>query len=78
MWGLVRSQKDHPDDGDTFVFEAQVTRVHVHESIRLRGTTNRIDPGLWRPLIMNFQRFYGLGEELRPSRLSQIDEEWYR
>lgn len=71
-------QKDHPGDGDTFVFEARVTRAHVHESIRLRGTKNRIDPDLWRPLIMNFQRFYGLGEELRPSRLSQVDEEWYR
>ena len=71
-------QKDHPGDGDTFVFEARVTRVHVHESIRLRGTKNRIDPDLWRPLIMNFQRYYGLGEELHPSRLSQVDEEWYR
>jgi len=71
-------QKEHPDDGDTFVFEAQVTRVHVHESIRLHGTKDRIDPDLWRPLIMNFQRFYGLGDEVHPSRLSQIDEEWYR
>lgn len=70
--------KDDPDDGDTFIFEAKITRVHVHESIRLKGTANRIDPNLWRPLIMNFQRFYGLGPEVSPSRLSEIDEEWYR
>jgi flavin reductase (DIM6/NTAB) family NADH-FMN oxidoreductase RutF len=70
--------KDDPDDGDALIFEAKITRVHVHESIRLNGATNRIDPNLWRPLIMNFQRFYGLGPEVQLSRLSQIDEEWYR
>lgn len=52
--------------------------MHVHESIRLKGTANRIDSDLWRPLIMNFQRFYGLGPEVHPSRLSETDEEWYR
>jgi flavin reductase (DIM6/NTAB) family NADH-FMN oxidoreductase RutF len=70
--------KDDPDDGDTFIFEARITRVHVHDSIRLAGTENRIDPDLWRPLIMNFQRFYGLGPEVHPSRLADTDEEWYR
>ncbi|MDY7526339.1 MULTISPECIES: flavin reductase family protein [unclassified Cryobacterium] len=71
-------EKDDPADGDTFIFEARITRVHVHESIRVKGSKNRIDPNLWRPLIMNFQRFYGLGDELHPSRLAQTDEEWYR
>lgn len=69
---------EDPDDGATFIFEAQVTRVHVHRSIRLEGTANRIDPDVWRPLIMSFQRFYGLGPEVHPSRLSRTDEEWYR
>ncbi|XUK64274.1 hypothetical protein ABMA10_20100 [Plantibacter sp. RU18] len=70
--------KDDPNDGDTFIFEAKITRVHVHETIRLKGTKNRIDPDRWRPLIMNFQRFYGLGAEVHPSRLARTDEEWYR
>ena len=70
--------KDDPDDGDAFIFEARITRVHVHESIRMAGSTNRIDPDSWRPLIMNFQRFYGLGQQVRSSRLAGIDEEWYR
>jgi flavin reductase (DIM6/NTAB) family NADH-FMN oxidoreductase RutF len=70
--------KDDPDGGDTFIFEARITRVHVHDSIRLSGTQNRIDPNLWRPLIMSFQRFYGLGPEVHPSRLAETDEEWYR
>jgi flavin reductase (DIM6/NTAB) family NADH-FMN oxidoreductase RutF len=70
--------KNDPQDGDTFIFEAKITRVHVHDTIRLTGTANRIDPNLWRPLIMNFQRFYGLGPEVHPSRLAGTDEEWYR
>jgi len=42
------------------------------------GTEHRVDPDAWRPLIMSFQRFYGLGAELHPSRLATIREEWYR
>lgn len=67
-----------PGDDATFLFEASVSRVHVHEDIRAAGTTNRIDPDRWRPLIMAFQRFYGLTDELRPSKLATIDEHWYR
>jgi flavin reductase (DIM6/NTAB) family NADH-FMN oxidoreductase RutF len=71
-------EKDDPDEADTIIFEARITRVHVHDSIRAHGAKNRIDPNLWRPLIMNFQRFYGLGREVQPSRLAEVDEEWYR
>lgn len=67
-----------PGDDATFLFEAAVSRVHVHEDIRAAGTADRIDPDRWRPLIMAFQRFYGLADELRPSKLATIDEEWYR
>jgi hypothetical protein len=38
-----------------------------------------VDPDKWRPLIMSFQRFYGLGEgQVRDSRLAGIREGWYR
>ncbi len=74
---VVHTRPLTSDDG-TFVFEAAISRVHVHDSIRMAGTANRIDPELWHPLIMSFQRFYGLGGELHPSRLAGIDEEWYR
>ena len=63
---------------DQAIVTAEVERVHVHESIRWPGHPNRIDPDRWRPLIMSFQRFYGLGEEVQPSRLASIDEEHYR
>lgn len=64
--------------GATLAFEVRVLRVHVHESVRLPGSAHRIDPDRWRPLIMSFQQFYGLGPRLHPSRLGEIDEEWYR
>ncbi|MFC7788064.1 hypothetical protein ACU045_03690 [Microbacterium sp. MAHUQ-60] len=75
----------HPLDGvadpalaDCLSVEVAITRVHVRESLRLIGHHNRIDPERWQPLILSFQRFFGLGEEAMPSRLASIDEEWYR
>jgi hypothetical protein len=64
--------------GSLVAFEVRVTRVHGLESVRLPGTAHRVDPDRWRPLLMSFQRFYGLGPEAHPSRLATIDEDWYR
>jgi len=63
---------------DMHLFTVQIERVHVHESIRLQGHPNRVDPDRWRPLIMSFQHFYGLGERMHPSRLASIREDHYR
>jgi hypothetical protein len=30
-----------------------------------------IDPVKWRPLIMSFCRFFGVGDEVHPSRLAE-------
>jgi flavin reductase (DIM6/NTAB) family NADH-FMN oxidoreductase RutF len=57
--------------------EVRIERVHADES--LLAAPNRIDPDVWRPLIMSFQRFYGLvGEQAGASRLAEIPEESYR
>ena len=69
---------DAPDAARQLAVEAEVTRVWVDPAIRLAGHTDRIDPDLWRPLVMSFQRFYGLGDQVHPSRLAGIDEERYR
>jgi len=58
--------------------EVRITRVHAHSSVLMDGKRNRIDPDRWRPLIMSFQRFYGLGPELSESRLAGIPEAMYR
>lgn len=65
-------------DASLLAVELGITRVHVVESIRMPGYEHRIDPVRWRPLMLSFQRFFGLGEEAMPSRLASIDEEWYR
>lgn len=64
--------------GGIVAFEVRVQRVFVHEDIRLAGTEDHIDPDAWRPLIMSFQQFYGLGPRLRPSTLATIPEHLYR
>lgn len=64
--------------GRLIAIEVEIERVHVEESLRLVGYTDRIDPDKWRPLIMSFQHFYGLGPRLRDSRLATIPEEAYR
>jgi flavin reductase (DIM6/NTAB) family NADH-FMN oxidoreductase RutF len=74
----VHDLAKHETDSRVIACEVSVLRVHVHESIRMAGHPNRIDPDRWRPLIMSFQRFYGLTAEIHPSRLATIDEEWYR
>ncbi len=65
--------------GRVLAFELRMTRVHVEESILMRGERNRIDPSRWRPLIMSFQKFYGLqASEVQASTLASIPEALYR
>jgi flavin reductase (DIM6/NTAB) family NADH-FMN oxidoreductase RutF len=64
--------------GRVVTFEVRVQRVHAHEAILMRDKPDHIDPDKWRPLIMSFQRFYGLGDELHESTLSSIPEKMYR
>jgi flavin reductase (DIM6/NTAB) family NADH-FMN oxidoreductase RutF len=63
----------HPvDDTDRqlLAIEARILRVHASEEVLQAGRENRIDPDRWRPLIMSFCEFYGLGERVHPSRLA--------
>jgi flavin reductase (DIM6/NTAB) family NADH-FMN oxidoreductase RutF len=59
------------------LIEVKVQRVHVHPDLLMEGHANRIDPDKWSPLIMNFQKFYGLSEQVHPSRLADIPEKAY-
>jgi len=64
--------------GKLISVELRIVRVHLDESILIDGYSNRVDPDKWRPLIMSFQEFYGLGDKVRPSKLATIPEELYR
>jgi flavin reductase (DIM6/NTAB) family NADH-FMN oxidoreductase RutF len=71
-------EDDEAVRGALVVFEARIQRVHLHPDVLMNGNPDRIDPDKWRPLIMSFQRFYGLGDELHDSTLARIPEDAYR
>ena len=52
--------------------EARIVRVHIDESLLNADKRHHIDADKWRPLIMSFCEFYGLGEQLHPSRLAKV------
>jgi len=75
----VHSFGTRPDKPTTaLAFEVRVVRAHIDESILLADAENHIDPDKWRPLIMSFCHFYGLGDRLWQSTLAEIPEEAYR
>ena len=65
--------------GGIVSLEVRIQRVHLSPDILLAGHPNRVDPDKWRPLIMSFQKFYGLeSKEAHTSRLASIPEHVYR
>lgn len=65
--------------GHVASFELRIQRVHLDERILMAGEQDRVDPDKWRPLIMSFQKFYGLApQQLHDSALSRIPEALYR
>ncbi len=71
------SEDDDQMRGRLLTIELRIQRVHAEESILMDGKPNRVDPDKWRPLIMSFQQFYGLGEQAHESTLAQIPEILY-
>ncbi|HEV8580879.1 MAG TPA: flavin reductase family protein [Thermoanaerobaculia bacterium] len=72
------AESDPDRKGKLIALEVRIVRVHIEERLRLQGYDDRIDPDAWRPLIMSFCQFYGLGERVHPSRLAEIPESAYR
>jgi flavin reductase (DIM6/NTAB) family NADH-FMN oxidoreductase RutF len=64
--------------GNLIAIEVRVVRIHAHPSVQMANVPNRIDPKKWRPLIMNFCQFFGLGDIAHHSTLGEIPEEAYR
>jgi flavin reductase (DIM6/NTAB) family NADH-FMN oxidoreductase RutF len=70
---------NRPDKAsNALAFEVRIVRAHIDEHILMDSADNRIDPNKWRPLIMSFCQFYGLGEQVWQSRLAEIPEAAYR
>jgi flavin reductase (DIM6/NTAB) family NADH-FMN oxidoreductase RutF len=71
-------EEEEAQRGRIVTLELKIVQVHLEETILLDGNPNRVDPDKWHPLIMSFQEFYGLGQQLDTSVLASIPEEMYR
>lgn len=58
--------------------ELKILKIRLEEDILTPGDLNRVDPDKWRPLIMSFQQFYGLGDQVHASALAKIPEHLYK
>ncbi|WP_407540160.1 flavin reductase family protein [Deinococcus radiomollis] len=52
--------------------EVRIVQTWMDDAILNPERRHHVDPGRWRPLIMSFTEFYGLGAQLRPSRLAAV------
>jgi flavin reductase (DIM6/NTAB) family NADH-FMN oxidoreductase RutF len=74
MEGIVHHYRPFGKNVSANVFEVHIEKLHVDESLLIGdGVRPHIDPDRWRPLVMSFCRFFGLGGELHPSRLAASD-----
>ncbi|MEV7632249.1 flavin reductase family protein [Microbacterium sp. NPDC089318] len=48
-------------DGSAVAVEAEVLRVHAHESILREGAGDRVDTEKWQPLYYTFRHYFGQG-----------------
>lgn len=64
--------------GALIALEVRIVRVHLDASILMEDDANRVDPVAWRPLMMSFCQFFGLGPMVHSSRLAEIPESAYR
>lgn len=74
MEGIVHDHRPFGKNVSANVFEVHITRLHVDDALLVGdGARLHVDPVRWRPLIMSFCRFFGLGGEVHPSRLAESD-----
>ena len=74
MEGVVHDVRPFGKNVSANCFEIHVLKLHVDESLLAPGTSAmrpHVDPARWRPLIMSFCRFFGVGGEVHPSRLAE-------
>jgi flavin reductase (DIM6/NTAB) family NADH-FMN oxidoreductase RutF len=71
MEGIVHHWRPFGKNVNANVFEVHIEKLHVDDDLlTAEGARLHIDAERWRPLIMSFCRFFDLGDEVHPSRLS--------
>lgn len=74
MEGTVHHWRPFGKNVNANVFEIHINKLHVDEDLLVGdGPRPHIDAARWRPLIMSFCRFFGLGGEVHSSRLANSD-----
>jgi flavin reductase (DIM6/NTAB) family NADH-FMN oxidoreductase RutF len=72
MEGIVHDVRPFGKNVSANAFEVHIVRLHVDESLLMGDESHpHIDPAKWRPLVMSFCRFFGVGAEVHPSRLAE-------
>lgn len=69
MEGVVHEYRAFGKNVAANSFEVHIVKLHVKEELLVGD--RHIDPVRWRPLMMSFCRFFGLGGEVHPSRLAE-------
>jgi flavin reductase (DIM6/NTAB) family NADH-FMN oxidoreductase RutF len=74
MEGIVKDVRPFGKNVSANAFEVHIVRLHVEESLLVGdGPRPHIDAEQWRPLLMSFCRFFGVGREVHPSRLAESE-----
>lgn len=78
MEGIVHDVRPFGKNVNANCFEVHIVKLHVAEDLLVPSDDftqlrRHIDPEKWKPLIMSFCRFFGMGEEVHPSRLAESD-----
>lgn len=74
MEGIVKHCRAFGKNVSANVFEIEIVKLHVEESLLIDGKgKTHIDPVRWKPLMMSFCRFFGIGGEVHPSRLAESE-----
>ncbi len=68
---VVEKMHDFGDDHAAAI-EVRIVRTYMDDSILDDKKRHYVDTDKWRPLIMSFCEFYGLGEKVQDSRLSKV------
>jgi len=72
MEGIVHEWRPFGKNVSANVFEVHIVKLHVEEWLLAEGGGRpHIDAEKWKPLIMSFCRFFGIGDEVHPSRLAE-------
>lgn len=71
MHALLEHARDFSTPDHT-ALELRIVQTWMDDAILNSERRHHVDPDKWRPLIMSFIEFYGLGARLHPSRLAQV------